>query len=194
MVAPWLPGLLPTLGGLLPTGLDAEGESICQLALECWYLCSVRIERGCECQGGPCWGHYQRKHGNKLERLQAASHNLACKGHPNLFDFPLSTAAAKQPCSQCLPPASVGSSDWVEGPGSDSVQGLSPPHHAIWPACLPPWHHTPPFPYQALASNSLTSSRPVLPSGCVRCPASLIHISTSCLKDVVKWYQPHFMD
>lgn len=41
--------------------------------------------------------------GNKLKRLWAMPHDLACKGHPNLFDSPL-TATAEPPWlhSACL--------------------------------------------------------------------------------------------
>lgn len=148
---------IPSLPGrLLPQGWWAEGESICQLAQGSWCLCPTGRERSCEHQGQLHWGHCQRRGGKELEVLLAAPHDLACKGHPNLFDS-----------TQNCPGSPVSAS---------SIRGLQHPQGSVEtlrrvpllrtvPSGLPPTrHHIPSGPPRPRSLSALClSSRPALP-------------------------------
>lgn len=149
--------VIPSLPGrLLPQGWWAEGESICQLAQGSWCLCPTGRERSCEHQGQLHWGHCQRRGGKELEVLLAAPHDLACKGHPNLFDS-----------TQNCPGSPVSAS---------SIRGLQHPQGSVEtlrrvpllrtvPSGLPPTrHHIPSGPPRPRSLSALClSSRPALP-------------------------------
>lgn len=155
LVTPSLPGRL------LPHGWWADGESICQLAQGSWCLCPTGRERSCEHQGQLHWGHCQRRGGKELEVLLAAPHDLACKGHPNLFD-------STQNCPGS--PVSASSIRGLQHP-QGSVETLRRVPLLRTVPSGPPSSHQAPHPLGSPQAPVSVSLMPVL-KACPACPLS----------------------
>lgn len=101
--------------------------------------------------------------GNELKGLWAVPHDLACKGHPNLFDSPLRTATAEPAWlhSACL--QDLWLQRLVDQQDPDQALGRAPlhsPQHTIMPGFLLPWSYTPSCPSQASVNLMLMCEAP----------------------------------